>query len=104
MPKAQASLGEQMALPAVRHSLSWREEEAEEEEESAHVTPAGRRPSAAAKDDGDEAMAATIRRSSALVEGFMVWYGMVWLILLERICVGQHCFLGGNMRLLAVKF
>ena len=38
------------------------------------VTPAGRRLSAAAKDkdDGDVAMAATIRRSSALVEGFMI--------------------------------
>ena len=68
MPKAHPPV-EQMALPAVRHSLSWRREG------SVHVTPAGG-PSAAAKDDGDEAMAATIRSSNALVEGFMVW----WLI------------------------
>ena len=74
MPNAQLPFDEQMALPGVRHSLSWREEE------SAHVTPAGR-PSAAAKDDDDEAMAATIRSSSALVEGFMVW-----LVIPQRIC------------------
>ena len=60
-----------MALPAVRHSLSWREEE------SVHVTPAGEL-SAAAKDDDDEeeALAAISSRSRALAEGFMV----VWLV------------------------
>ena len=65
MPKAQPSLGEQMALPGVRHSFSWREEE------SAHVT------AAAAKDDDDETMATICSSNSAadgdpeLVEGFM---------------------------------
>ena len=68
MPNAQLPFDEQIALPAVRHSLSWREEE------SAHVTPAGRL-SAAAKDDGvDKATAAICSSSnSALVKGFMVW-------------------------------
>ena len=69
MPNAQLPFDEQIALPAVRHSLSWREEE------SAHVTPAGRL-SAAAKDDGvDKATAAICSSSSALVEGFMVMVG-----------------------------
>ena len=87
IPKARPPV-EQMALPAVRHSLSWREEG------SVHVTTAGRL-SAAAKDDGDEAMAATIRSSSALVEGFMVW-----LVdsLSEYVLVIAFCS-GGIMRL-----
>ena len=59
-----------MALPAVRHSLSWMEEE------SVHVTPAGGLSAAAANDDDDEALAA-ISSSRALAEGFM--YG--WLFL-----------------------
>ena len=71
MPKAQLPFDEQMALPAVRHSLSWREEE------SAHVTPPAGRLSAAAKDDGVDEMMAAICSSSkrALVEGFMVMVG-----------------------------
>ena len=91
IPKAHPPV-EQMALPAVRHSLSWREEG------SVHVTTAGRL-SAAAKDDGDEAMAATIRSSSALVEGFMVW-----LVdsLSEYICI-RRCFLGGNYEIMPSK-
>ena len=57
-----------MALPAVRHSLSWREERS-----PAHVTPAGGLSAAAAKDDDDETLAAiSSSSSSALVEGFMV--------------------------------
>ena len=55
-----------MALLAVRHSLSWREEE------SVHVTPAGWL-SAPAKDDDDEALAAISSSAVALGEGFMVW-------------------------------
>ena len=67
MPNAQPSLGEQMASPTVRHSLSWREEE------SAHVMPEGRL-SAAANDD--EVRAAICSSSNrALVEGFMVLVG-----------------------------
>ena len=70
MPNAQLPFDEQMALPGVRHSLSWREEE-----ESAHVMPEGGLSPAADKDDNDdEAMAAICSSSnSALVKGFMVW-------------------------------
>ena len=57
-----------MALPAVRHSLSWREEGSA----AAHATPAGGLSAAAAKDDDDEALAAKAS-SSALVEHFMAW-------------------------------
>ena len=76
-----------MALPAVRHSLSWREEE------SVHVTPAGELSAAAKDDDDDEALAAISSRSRALAEGFMV----VWLVVssswLIYVC---DCFLGGD--------
>ena len=71
MPNAQLPFDEQMALPAVRHSLSWREEE------SAHVTPEGGLSPAAKDDNDDEAMEAICSSNRALVEGFMVRYG--WL-------------------------